>query len=177
MIRTLSRSLMLAGVVALPLRAQDTSRVVDQGVRVGITYSPGMRPGLVIVPTAGLDSVRAILQRDLDYSDQFELVILPASARQATGGLSPSSSSAPPPLNYSLYRNLGASYAIECYPGGGSGRVAVRLHGVPLVPPDVGQATVGQREPGVDEKRGQFVGRAQPLRASRPDPFLLPHQQ
>ncbi len=94
-----------------------------------------MRPGLVVVPTAGLDSLRTIVQRDLDFSDQFELVILPASARESTGGLSSGSSAKPAPLNYSLYRSLGASYAVECYPGGGSGRVAVRLH-------DVGGATI-----------------------------------
>lgn len=135
MTRTFSRSVLLLAVAAVPLRAQDTSRVLDQGVRVGITYSPGMRPGLVVVPTAGLDSLRTIVQRDLDFSDQFELVILPASARESTGGLSSGSSAKPAPLNYSLYRSLGASYAVECYPGGGSGRVAVRLH-------DVGGATI-----------------------------------
>jgi len=135
MTRTLCRSLVLLAVAAVPLRAQDTSRVLDQGVRVGITYSPGMRPGLVVVPSAGLDSLRTIVQRDLDFSDQFELVILPATVRQATDGPSSASSSTPAPLNYSLYRSLGANYAVECYPAGESGRVAVRVH-------DVGGATI-----------------------------------
>ena len=57
--------LLLAGA---PLLAQDTL-----GVRLGITYTAGTRPGLVILPSAGLDSVRAILARDLDYSDRFEV--------------------------------------------------------------------------------------------------------
>jgi len=46
----------LGGIV--PLSAQDT-------VRVGITYQPGVRPGLVVLPAPGLDSVRAIVGRDL----------------------------------------------------------------------------------------------------------------
>ena len=58
-------------LLALPfaLSAQDT-------VRVGITYRPGVRPGLVVLPAPGLDSVRAIVARDLDYSDRFEVIAL-----------------------------------------------------------------------------------------------------
>ncbi len=80
---------MKAGVAALgvlavaaapaPLRAQDTTQT---GVRIGITYAPGTRPSLAVVRTttgAGLDSVRAILERDLDHSDRFELVWRPSA--------------------------------------------------------------------------------------------------
>ena len=63
-------------LVALPaaLAAQDTTQ---SGVRVGITYTPGTRPGLAVLPASGgavFDSVRAIVRRDLDYSDRFELI-------------------------------------------------------------------------------------------------------
>ena len=58
--------LMLAAAAA-PLRGQDT-------VRVGITYQPGVRPGLVVLPAPGLDSVRAIVDRDLTFSDRFEVI-------------------------------------------------------------------------------------------------------
>ena len=61
----------LAG--ASRLAAQDTTRV-DQGVRVGVDYRPGVRPGLVVLPGPGLDSVRAIVGRDLDYTDRYEMV-------------------------------------------------------------------------------------------------------
>src|SRR5712664_977069 len=61
-----------------PAAAQDTS-TIDRGVRIGIIYRPGVRPGLVMLPRAGtgLDSVRAIVTRDLDYSDRFEVITLP----------------------------------------------------------------------------------------------------
>ena len=68
-------------VAAGTLAAQDTTRV-DEGVRVGVDYRPGVRPGLVVLPGPGLDSVRAIVQRDLDYSDRFEMITV-ADAPQA----------------------------------------------------------------------------------------------
>ena len=67
-----------AMILTAPLAAQDTTRV-DQGVRIGVDYSPGMRPGLVVVPGAGLDSVRAMVRRDLDYTDRFEMVTVASS--------------------------------------------------------------------------------------------------
>lgn len=51
-----------------PLWAQDTTQ---SGVRVGITYTPGTRPSLVVM--GGTDSARAIVTRDLDQSDRFEM--------------------------------------------------------------------------------------------------------
>src|SRR5207244_11792420 len=69
------------------LTAQDTS-AIDRGVRIGIVYRPGVRPGVVVLPgrAPALDSVRAIVARDLDYSDRFELITLPSgdSIRVAT---------------------------------------------------------------------------------------------
>ncbi|HWO89291.1 MAG TPA: DPP IV N-terminal domain-containing protein [Gemmatimonadales bacterium] len=60
-------------------RAQDTAQ--DRGVRIGITYAPGTRPALVVVPSARplLDSVATIVARDLDHSDRFEMVRAPAA--------------------------------------------------------------------------------------------------
>jgi len=54
------------------LTAQDTS-AIDRGVRVGIIYRPGVRPGMVLLPVHAptLDSMRAIMTRDLDYIDRF----------------------------------------------------------------------------------------------------------
>ena len=55
------------------LAAQDTS-AIDRGVRIGIIYRPGVRPGMVVLPVhaPALDSMRTIVSRDLDYSDRFE---------------------------------------------------------------------------------------------------------
>jgi hypothetical protein len=49
-----------------PLSAQDTTRAV-----LRLLYdNPRTRPALVVLPAPGLDSVRAIVERDLDYSDR-----------------------------------------------------------------------------------------------------------
>ncbi len=107
----------LSIIPSFHLSAQDTS-TIDRGVRIGIIYRPGVRPGMVMLPRKGmgLDSVRAIVARDLDYSDRFEIISLPGgdSIRLATpssGGTKTAhsdrtSSSA---LNYPLYQALGAA--------------------------------------------------------------------
>ena len=80
----MTRSLMLVSLMAVagaaPLLGQtpEQERAQD-AIRIGITYRPGTRPGLVVVPGPGLDSVRAIIRRDLDYSDQFQMIDVPAT--------------------------------------------------------------------------------------------------
>src|SRR3989442_4065820 len=70
--------LTLSVLPSFRLSAQDTS-AIDRGVRIGIVYRPGVRPGVVLLPdrSTALDSARAVLARDLDYSDRFELITLP----------------------------------------------------------------------------------------------------
>ena len=108
----------------IPLFAQDTS-AIDRGVRIGIVYRPGVRPGLVLLPGTGRDSVRAILLRDLDYSDRFEIISLPGGDRlalagslrpprgTATTGARETAGTAPAGLNYPLYQALGADFGLE----------------------------------------------------------------
>jgi len=116
--------LFLLFVPGYTLAAQDTTRV-DEGVRVGVDYRPGVRPGLVVLPGPGLDSVRAIVQRDLDYSDRFEIIAVGDAPRVATTG-----GTAEPggPVNYELYKGLGAEFAVELSPAAGG--VTARLHDV-----------------------------------------------
>jgi TolB protein len=122
--------------LACGLAAQDTT-AVDRGVRIGIIYRPGVRPGLVVLPppAGALDSVERILSRDLDYSDRFELITLPAGdsihvataalaapaprARPATGAAAgkgttggAAAAAALSTLNYPLYQALGADFAV-----------------------------------------------------------------
>ena len=107
--------------------AQDTS-AVDRGVRVGITYASGYRPGVALLPGVGLDSVRAILQRDLDYSDRFELILVPAPDAPAAGPRAVKPTAGVASVNYGLYVALGAAYAIELVPA--DTVLVVRLHDV-----------------------------------------------
>jgi TolB protein len=112
----LSLAALAAGAGALA--AQDAGRASD-AIRIGITYRPGTRPGLVVVPGPGLDSVRAIIARDLDFSDRFQMIEVgpdASAAARSTGG----------PLNYGLYRTFGADHAVEIVPVGSG--VTVRLH-------------------------------------------------
>lgn len=123
---------LVAAVALLPLsaEAQDTTHV-EGGVRVGITYNPGARPGLVVIPGTGIDSVRAIVKRDLDFSDRFEMIAI-ADPGSIPGGDAPGG-----PLNYGLYKALGAEFAVELLSDGG--KVIARLH-------DVSRSTLAQEQ-------------------------------
>ncbi|HEX9704028.1 MAG TPA: hypothetical protein VGA20_02130 [Gemmatimonadales bacterium] len=122
-----------------PSAAQDTS-AIDRGVRIGIVYRPGVRPGLVLLPGRGLDSVRTIMLRDLDYSDRFEVITLPGGdlvalagsrrppASTTSAGARAAAGTAPAGLNYPLYQALGADFALELGAAGDS-TVAI-LHDV-----------------------------------------------
>jgi TolB protein len=102
----------------LPLQAQDTLQPPAEGVRIGITYTPGLRPGLLVLGGPRrelLDSVRAILRRDLDESDRFEMITLPGSdsLMVAVGTGSSGAGKSGPFVNYALYAALGADYTVD----------------------------------------------------------------
>jgi hypothetical protein len=114
-------SLLLLSLALPPtLTAQDPVPI-DQGVRLGITYTPGMRPGMLVLGgphRERLDSVRSILRRDLDYSDRFEMIYLPSGDSLVLGVRSDpdgtgASGAGEPYVNYSLYAALGADYAVS----------------------------------------------------------------
>lgn len=104
-------------VLASALAAQTPGP--QQGVRIGLTYASGTRPGLYILPARGLDadSIRAIIARDLDFGDRIT-VIAPDSGVPPTGT-----------LNYALYGRLGAAAVLQLTPSTG-GTVRVVLHEV-----------------------------------------------
>lgn len=56
-----------------------------EGVRLALTYAPGTRPAVLVLPVEGAegDSVRAILQRDLDFDDRVTLIALDGAAARA----------------------------------------------------------------------------------------------
>ncbi len=125
MSRALSLALLFAWAV-VSAEAQEPSRPPEGGVTVELNYRPGLRPGVVVVPAPGLDSARGILQRDLDFSDRFEVIpVLDGGTSvvlQRPSGADASSST----VNYALYKSLGAAYAVEMAPAPGG--VNVRLH-------------------------------------------------
>src|SRR5690348_3623306 len=102
---------LLLALVPGRIAAQDTVRIVGR-------YDPSIRPGIVVLPANGLDSARAIIARDLDYSDRFEVISLPDGGSAPTG--------ADGKINYPLYRTLRASLAVEL--AGQGGNVTIRIH-------------------------------------------------
>jgi TolB protein len=102
--------------------AQDTTQ---RGVTIGLTYDPASRPGIAILPITGSagDSIRAIMQRDLDYSDRFTIVPLEASDPSTFRGTRPGAE-----LNYPLFARLGAAALVQATVGTNSLHVA--LHDV-----------------------------------------------
>ncbi len=129
--------LLAVAALGAPLAAQDTA-AIDRGVRVGIIYRPGVRPGFVVLPAAAeLDSARAILARDLDFSDRFEMITLPGgdavrlagTGEPAAAGGTGRGGRATPGLNYPLYQALGADFALALTQTSDS--VTVVVHDVP----------------------------------------------
>jgi TolB protein len=110
-IRPLLAWLALAALTgaARPLAAQ------QDVVRLGITYRAGARPGIIVLAAPGLDSVRKILERDLDYSDRFEVAFVADSAAPLAGT-----------LNLGLWRQYGLAWAVELRPT--IGGVEAQLH-------------------------------------------------
>ncbi len=138
--RSLSPLLAFAALLALsvaPLAAQETP--IEQGVRIGITYTPGLRPGMLVLGgerTVVLDSARAILRRDLELSDRFEMITLPGGDSLLLGltGVGPEAEQGGAGgeafINYSLYAALGAEYAVGLLPGADSASADVTVYDV-----------------------------------------------
>jgi len=66
------------------LIAQDTTA---RGVRIGLAYDPGGKPGVVVLPVSGTagDSIGAIIARDLDLGDRINVIAIdPAAARSVS---------------------------------------------------------------------------------------------
>src|SRR5438270_9691403 len=105
---------LLSQLPAPEIGAQDTTH---RGVTIGLTYDPSSRPGIAVLPVTGSsgDSIRAILQRDFDYSDRFTLVALDAADPATFRGTSPGAE-----LNYPLFARLGAAAIVQATVGDGS---------------------------------------------------------
>ena len=104
---TVRRALVALLFFSAPLLAQDTT---SRGVRIGLTYDPGSKPGIVVLPGNGAaaDSIRAILSRDLDFGDRVTMIALDAAA------LGDVSRAAAP--NWGLLARLGAAAAVQVTP-------------------------------------------------------------
>ncbi len=97
---------LVASTLPVTAHAQDSTQ---RGVRIGLTYQAGTKPGVVVLAVRGAwgDSVQAILARDLDYGDRIDVIGLPgtpaASALVGTAG----------GVSYAVWKSLGAVAAVQ----------------------------------------------------------------
>jgi TolB protein len=116
--RLISRAWCALALLLLPLavgRAQER----PTGVSLTLEYQTGRRAALMVLPIRGAagDSIKAIIERDLDFSDRFQHV--PAISAPEFDA----------PLNYALVQRAGAAGVVQSQllP---SGWLRVRLHDV-----------------------------------------------
>ena len=97
--------LMALLVSPLAARAQDTTHAV----RIGLTYQPGTKPGVIVLPVRGAwgDSLQGLIARDLDYGDRIEVIGLPGTPANS------SIQTMGPAVSYPLWKSLGAVAAVQ----------------------------------------------------------------
>lgn len=103
-------ALALMAALAFVLRGSDASAQDSSlTVRIGLTYAPGTKPGVLVLPVNGPqgDSVRAILQRDLDFSDRANVIAGDAVVMDTTADGSRGK------FNFPLYARLGAAAVVQ----------------------------------------------------------------
>lgn len=112
--------LAVLGVVAASLAtpAFRAGLAAQDRISLGISYRAGVRPGMLVVAGPGLDSVRKIVERDLQFSDRFEMAILADTTGPLAGN-----------LNLGLYANIGLTWAVELTAV--TGGVQAKLHHLP----------------------------------------------
>ena len=116
--RFLTAAAIAAALVApVTASAQDTTR----GVRIGLEYRTGTTPGVIVLPVRGAagDSVRAILQRDLEYSGRVTVAALSAQELEAPGLAGGTR------LDYPLLARLGGNAVVQVTQTGAGLHVAV----------------------------------------------------
>ena len=99
-----------ASLASRAARAQDTT---SKGITLVGNYDPLRgKAGVVVLPITGAfgDSVRTIIQRDLDYSDRFTVIAVDSSDPTALRGTNGGG------LNYSLFGRLSASVVAQVTP-------------------------------------------------------------
>ncbi|HEY8310150.1 MAG TPA: hypothetical protein VIG47_06310, partial [Gemmatimonadaceae bacterium] len=103
-LKQISLAATASAVLALaPLGAHAQNPTVPEGVRLGLNYTLGTKPGVLVLPmdSVGGDSVRAILQRDIDYDDRATIITLDDSTVR---GMIPRTGDK---FNYPLFAKLG----------------------------------------------------------------------
>jgi len=103
--------------IAAPVRAQDTTY---KGITLNAQYNPLRdKVGIAVLPVTGAfgDSIRAIISRDLDYSDRF--TVIPVDSTDPSALRAPGAGAG---LNYPVFVHMAAAAIVQITP------VATGLH-------------------------------------------------
>ena len=123
---TRAKLVVLMALTAVTPRLATGQDTTFKGITLVGAYDPTRdKISVVVLPVSGAygDSVRAIVQRDLDYSDRFNVIAIDSADPSALRG-----SGAAARLNYQLFARLGASGIVQITPAGTGLHVA--LHDV-----------------------------------------------
>ncbi|MEO8580521.1 MAG: hypothetical protein ABI469_09740, partial [Gemmatimonadales bacterium] len=109
-VRAFCVAALACAVIATAGLAQDTT--TTPGVRLGLSYAAGTRPGVIVLPVRDddEDSLRVIVQRDLDYSDRMNVIALDMPT---VTGLVPAPGEK---INFPLVAKLGAAVLVRMTP-------------------------------------------------------------
>ncbi len=120
-------------------RAQDTA--TTPGVRLGLNYAAGSKPGVIVLPAADEyddDSLRTIVQRDLDYGDRMNVIALD---QETLRGLVPPLGGK---INFPLVAKFGAALLV---------RMTQTNQGLHVAAYDVGRGQLLQSEQFLFDRR------------------------
>jgi len=111
----------LAACLGVPARAMAQQQDTTRGVRIGLTYQPGTKPGVVVFPVSGAggDSLQAIVQRDFDYGDRIE--VIDGDAVQQTA----KQQAAKNAIDFTVWKSLSAAAVVQISVMGSTAHVNV----------------------------------------------------
>ena len=99
----------LAACLAVSARATAQQQDTTRGVRIGLTYQPGTKPGVVVFPVSGPggDSLQVIVARDLDYGDRIDVIggdaVMETARQQAAKNT----------IDYTIWKSLSAAAVVQ----------------------------------------------------------------
>jgi TolB protein len=106
-------SMLALCAVGVPAMARGQDTTAAPGVRLGLNYAAGTKPGVIVLPVQDDyddDSLRTIVQRDLDYSDRMNVIALD---HETARGLVPAPGGK---INFALVAKFGADLLIRMTP-------------------------------------------------------------
>lgn len=111
----------LAACLGISARAAAQQQDTTRGVRIGLTYQPGTKPGVVVFPVNGPggDSLQTIVQRDFDYGDRIE--VIGGDAIQQTA----KQQAAKNAIDFTVWKSLSAAAVVQISVMGSTAHVNV----------------------------------------------------